>query len=185
MKRLVTKVNVAGASGTYPFGDSQDDTGTNNGTPLNRERFSDWDQAVEKIFDASGIVANGLDDNATNGFQLYNAFRKLFRPWRAYTGLISQSFTNDPTVVVFGLNDVGTIVWTRAGVGSYLGTLTGAFVQNKTDFKIATGVNGGIECFIRWLSVDQILIDTYVGGAPADAVLNFTPIEIRIHDLTF
>jgi calcineurin-like phosphoesterase family protein len=51
---------------------------------------------------------------------------------KIYTALLSQSGTSDPTVIVLGTNEIGTIVWTRNSTGNYTGTLTGAFTADKT-----------------------------------------------------
>ena len=50
--------------------------------------------------------------------------------YSVYTALMSQSGTNAPTVTILE-NTIGDIVWTYAAVGSYNGTLTGAFPSNK------------------------------------------------------
>jgi len=182
MKLLQNKTNVDAPTTAYPFGNSKDDTGSNNGTPVDRERFNDWDQLFEKVFNESGLTANGNDDNETNGFQLFNAFRKMFRPYRVYTGLISQTGTNDPTITILGLNDVGTIVWTRNAVGQYNGTLVGSFEADKTYYEITTGLSNGIEAFLRRVDDDNLILDTRIGGSALDGALSNTPIEIRVYD---
>jgi hypothetical protein len=56
---------------------------------------------------------------------------------KIYRALISQSEPNDPMVIVLE-NTLGTIVWTREGGSSgdaswdFIGTLTGAFTEDKT-----------------------------------------------------
>jgi len=52
-------------------------------------------------------------------------------PWSALcTGLITQSLVADPTVVIpTGGNTIGAIVWTHFAVGTYRGTLAGAFAD--------------------------------------------------------
>lgn len=54
-----------------------------------------------------------------------------------YTALLTQSGTDAPTVISNGnntpwQNTIGSIVWTRTGVGAYAGTLNGAFPEGKT-----------------------------------------------------
>ena len=51
--------------------------------------------------------------------------------YKKYIGLISQSTTNDPTVIELE-NTIGPIVWTRTAVGIYFGTLAGVFTLDKT-----------------------------------------------------
>lgn len=73
MKLLENKVNIITPNADYPFGAIQDDNGTGNGTPVDTELLGDYTQFFSKLFDESGITANGLPDNETNGFQLYEA----------------------------------------------------------------------------------------------------------------
>lgn len=50
-----------------------------------------------------------------------------------YSATLSQSGTNAPVAVVNANTLVaGTPVWTRTGVGTYIATLTGAFLEDKT-----------------------------------------------------
>lgn len=69
---------------------------------------------------------------------------------RVYRALLNQDGTTAiPTAIVLENSLGGTIVWTRVSEGIYLGTLTGAFVNNKTFLHLNTGksVNGfeGVE----------------------------------------
>jgi hypothetical protein len=63
-----------------------------------------------------------------------------------YVALITQSGTNDPTVIELE-NTIGPIVWTRVSAGIYEGTLTGVFTVNKT-----------------YVMISQIYITTMVGA---------------------
>jgi hypothetical protein len=73
MKRLQTKPNTIAPDADYPYGDIKNDTGIDDGTPVDRDVYADFHQFFEKMFDESGLTANNLPDNATNGFQLYQA----------------------------------------------------------------------------------------------------------------
>lgn len=53
--------------------------------------------------------------------------------YKVYTALFTQSVTNDPVVTVLE-NTIGDIVWTYSGVGTYQGTLNGAFTTGKVFF---------------------------------------------------
>lgn len=181
MKLLQDKVNVNAPDADFPFGDLRDDDGTGNGTPANRELFTDALQFFEKIISESGVVANGLPDNDYNGWQLYEAFRKLARPGRLLRGLISQSGTSAPTLTVLGIADF-TPVLARTNVGEYTITLTGEFLAAKTWYQIGTGVNGGLEAFLRRVDDDELVINTKAASVASDSVLDNTPIEIWIYD---
>jgi len=77
MIKTTSKTNVIPNGGAYPFGNIKDDDGTFNGTPLDSELFADYIQFFEKMFSASSLVANGLSDNNTNGFQLFEALEDI------------------------------------------------------------------------------------------------------------
>lgn len=73
---------------------------------------------------ASQVKANA---NFTELYDVNNAYLK-------YVASLNQTGTNAPTVTILE-NTLGNIVWTRVGVGSYLGTLAGAFpVTNRVWF---------------------------------------------------
>lgn len=70
---LRLKQNVLTPNSEYPYGAIQDDTGANNGTPVNTEVYGDFHQFFAKMFAASGLTYNNLPDNAYDGFQYYDA----------------------------------------------------------------------------------------------------------------
>lgn len=53
-------------------------------------------------------------------------------PYKVYTALLSQTGTNAPVATVLQNTFDNEIVWTRSGIGSYVGTLTGAFINGRT-----------------------------------------------------
>lgn len=73
MKLTQNKTNVLAPSGTYPYGNIKDDSGSNDGTPVNVELMQDYVQFFEKMFNMSGLTANGNPDNESNGYQLVQA----------------------------------------------------------------------------------------------------------------
>lgn len=83
--KLENKQNVNAPNATFPFGDVKDNDGGNNGTPLDRAVISDYWQFFAKMLDASGIVANGLLENNTDGFQYFDALIKNIRDTAAST----------------------------------------------------------------------------------------------------
>jgi hypothetical protein len=52
--------------------------------------------------------------------------------YKSYVALLSQSGTAAPVATVLENTLGGTVVWTRGGVGDYVGTLVGAFPVSKT-----------------------------------------------------
>jgi len=186
MKSLQTKTNVEPVSVEYPYGDLKNNTGTNNGTPVNRDLLADSMQFFEKLMAESGIAPNGFPDNVTNGFQLFDALRKIFKPYKTYNAKIDQSGVSAPTVTVKGFNDLGNIVWTRTGIGVYRGTLTGAFSNSSTAFiyntYIGIGTANDIEVQVTVSSVNYIEIKTFNNDTPTDAALTNFDFEMKVYD---
>lgn len=77
--KLTDKEDVEAASGAFPFGRIKDDTGAGDGTPVDRKTYGDFHQFFEKLMFEAGISHNGLEDNETDGFQLYQALLKIFQ----------------------------------------------------------------------------------------------------------
>lgn len=77
---LKNKPQTHPVSPQYPYGDIKDDTGAEDGTPIDRLVYADLHQLTERMFAKSGIAPNNLPDNATNGFQLYEALIKTIVP---------------------------------------------------------------------------------------------------------
>lgn len=61
----------------YPNGRIKDNTGTGNGTPVNRNVYGDIHQTVAKLMRLYAIEGNGIPDNETNGFQIIQAIVAL------------------------------------------------------------------------------------------------------------
>jgi microcystin-dependent protein len=61
----------------YPDGRIKDNTGANNGTPVNELVYGDLHEFFAKMMRDSGITYNNLPDNEANGYQLFEAMRKI------------------------------------------------------------------------------------------------------------
>lgn len=179
MIRLIDKQNVGAATATWPYGQVLDDTGSDDGTRLNENNMSDLWQIWEKIFDESGLTANGLLDNDSNGWQLYAALLIAAKPYDVYTGFLTQSGTNDPTVVVLTNELSGAIVFTYSAVGLYTGTLVGAFPAGLT-WAIANG-DGGDTMDIQRVSDDTITVANRDDTGAFSNTFSDRPIEIRVY----
>lgn len=70
---LASKTNVTAPGGAYPYGNIKDDTGSNDGTPVDVQTYADFHQFFAKIADEGSITLNDLPENSTNGFQYYDA----------------------------------------------------------------------------------------------------------------
>jgi len=75
--KLENKPNVAAPSATYPYGAIRDNTGSNDGTPVNTAVYGDFHQFFARMLGESGVTPNGLPDNQTNGFQYFEALRSV------------------------------------------------------------------------------------------------------------
>lgn len=76
-RKITDKPNAIGVSGTYPYGDVKDNSGSGDGMPVNRLVYSDFHQFFARMADLAGIVLNSLPDNAVNGWQFVTALQTL------------------------------------------------------------------------------------------------------------
>lgn len=95
---LQNKVNTAAPTGPFPYGDLIDETGINNGTPVDRAVYGDFHQFFARLLDKSLITPNGLPENATNGWQYYEALKSVanqysgVNTYSSNTGLVDADF---------------------------------------------------------------------------------------------
>lgn len=185
--RLKDKPNTEAPDGKFPFGAIKDDTGSDNGTPIDKEVYDDFHQFFARLMDYAsrdypGFDYNNLPESWYDDFQYIEALMKV-RFYKIYTALIYQNGTNAPTVEILeDQNTIGTIVFTRTGVGIYRGTLTGAFPSLKTWLMLAPGSALG-PGFFSIFRVDNnfFAIETRdTTGAAADSLLDNSALEIRV-----
>lgn len=119
MKPLKNKTNTVPPGGDYPFGDLRDNPGDNSGTPVDRNLLGDIHRNVEKIMDVSGIVANNLDDNEANGYQIYDALVKAIRGYRVTILRFNPANTGNEITVIRDELNFGTPTTTKASTGRY------------------------------------------------------------------
>jgi hypothetical protein len=126
-----------------------------------------------QVVDNDGIVTNNLTvTGIINGAPVVN--------YKKYIALISQTGILDPVATVLE-NTIGDIVWTRIGVGEYLGTLTGAFSAQDKVYCIS-GNNDFDSTSLKWNSVNDVVLWSFDNThTPIDAALNYTTIEIRVY----
>ena len=110
-----------------------------------------------------------------------------------YTALLTQSGTNAPVATVLENTLGGIVVWTRSGVGEYIGTLAGAFPLNKCSIGNGDGVSGVImytdvvNQYILMLtrtssnSVKLTQFDSYFLAATTDGIASAVPVEIKVY----
>ena len=90
--------------------------------------------AFEKHSSNYKVPAFELDLNKT--------IRDVAYPHKIYKVLMEQTGTDNPTVKVLE-NTLGDIVWTRDSIGQYIGTLAGAFPEDKCWFSAITASSYG------------------------------------------
>jgi len=137
------------------------------------------------------VVGDGLsienDGIATTNLTVTNtingrAVSDILPTYTKYIALISQSGTAAPAVIELE-NTIGPIVWTRTAVGTYLGTLTGAFTNNKTTVMISQAINAQGVYYISRQSVNAIEINWYdFAYVQLDTTLSDNTLEIRVYE---
>lgn len=76
--------NVTSPDADYPKGRIKDDTGADDGTPVDLKTYGDIHQTFAKLlrlpgaFSGNGITPNGVHDNEYTGFQYVQAMMELF-----------------------------------------------------------------------------------------------------------
>ena len=151
------KANTTAPNSVYPFGDIKDDSGQNDGTPVNRSVYADFHQFFEKLMNAAGTVANGLPDNADNGFQLFEAL---------------QSFNNEASIANNGTFGI------ESEYGVY-GSVDGGYgITSSEDFiYVALGSSGSSNVEVIQISkADGTVTNTLT--AASDPIYNGKGIDV-------
>lgn len=101
--------------------------------------------------------------------------------YSSYIGKFSQLGTDAPVVTVYE-NNIGSIVWTRVGTGSYEGTLAGAFSSGKVHLLFNNPLQSKIIYFYNTGNSNKVYIDcTSTVPAPADYNSDSLYIEIKVY----
>jgi hypothetical protein len=110
--------------------------------------------------------------------------------YKEYSAAFSQTGVNDPEVSVKKNTLGGDVVWTREGVGVYVGTLAGAFPPGRTfspnKFQILSPPTASdLAMSVTVATEDSVSVETttYSTGAFIDGALDETLVEIRVYDL--
>jgi len=174
--------NIIPADADYLDGDIKD---APSGTPVNRATNGDIQQLFAKLLREASITPNGLRDNETNGYQLYDALTKASKRYDVYVALMNQTGTNAPVPTVLE-NDLGNIVWSRTLAGTYVGTLAGAFPADRVwvgGQSTAGGITSDVEKFqiIPFPDDTVLLLTRNDSDTLADNLLANISIEIRVY----
>jgi hypothetical protein len=124
-----------------------------------------------------GIVTKNLQVETINGQSVTTALPTYTK----YIANISQVGTNDPTLIILE-NDLGDLVFTRAAIGRYEATLTGAFPTQGQVYLMVS--NSQVDTYLRifWTSTDTIEIRTLdFTNTLTDGLLDYNTLEIRVY----
>ena len=128
----------------------------------------------------NGVPTAPTATTGTNTTQIATtAFVQGIRPYKVYTALLTQVGTNAPTATVLENTLGDTVVWTRTSAGSYVGTLSGAFVTGKTVI-LYNASSSSFSSFVK-LNTSNNTID-WQNGADDRMLNNGTMIEIRVYN---
>jgi hypothetical protein len=169
MIKLEDKPNVQAPDATYPFGKSTDNTGSNNGLPLNSATLEDYHQFFAKLFNQSGLVSNGLPDNAVNGFQMMEALMAV----------MPKKFVKESTTILD--DDVKTI--TRAEIEAAFGVYN-PFYNAFTAGTPNPLVDFQIQVWILNSPNDWRLLSAPIAGSPGAVYAKINgvgDIELRLY----
>lgn len=139
----------------------------NTGTMIEGESF----YRIGENYGAATFVYNGTG---------WNILNRVPAKCKTYTALLTQSATDAPTATVLE-NTLGDIVWTRDGVGTYLGTLASAFTADKTTIVVQASKPGYQSSVAYAIDVNTISLLTYASNVLDDDGLLKTPVEIRVY----
>lgn len=185
MKRLATKANTIPPNSDYPYGDIRDRVGTTPGTQVNRINHADFHQFFEKMFAESGLTANNLPDNETNGFQLYQALFKVAIRKSQLVVRLTQTGTSNPVVTLL-YNDFGitSITCTRLFAGSYRLQIPGGFDSIPGIMLIP---NTGVATMTVSSTISPVLANGYVyintndGTTDVDGILTDYTVVLEVY----
>lgn len=157
--------------------------------------FSDNSQELGKVTSLGVLHLKGANfsgsvvvPNATIANQAVNLgqVQTTLRPYKVYTALLTQSGTSAPTAIVLENTLGGTVVWSYFNIGSYIGTLTGAFNTTKTTVQITRG-NPSITPFTtnmagQCLGNNSFGITTFSTTSYVDSQLSNCTLEVRVYN---
>lgn len=84
--------NIDSVGADYPNGRSKDNSGLNDGTPVNRITLGDYQQWFAKLMRRAQLTPSGLADNEYTGNQYYQAMEKNFDRYGVMFSIASGTF---------------------------------------------------------------------------------------------
>jgi hypothetical protein len=130
-RSLASKQNVTAPGGDYPYGRIKNNSGGNNGTPVNEEVYGDVHQFFERLMAIAGTAFNGQPDNNGNGFQLFVALQTVIQSYiTALKGGVSTS--GDTLLKLYNL--ITAMGRPRGGWDASSNTVPGSASNEAGDF---------------------------------------------------
>jgi len=169
---LKNNINVDNSDpANYPDGRIKDNTGTGNGTPVNRNVYGDLHANISKAMRLYGIAPTELPDNETNGYQIIDAFVAL-----ASKNDFIYSLTTDGTKLNVGIklafmkeneflickaaaNKGAETTITGIDPGDFAVAYSGNFKTNEYVRLIKTNVGVSIIRIADWESLNAMVAD--------------------------
>jgi len=183
--KLEDKPNTVAPNADYPYGNIQDNTGSNNGTPVNTLVYADFHQFFAKMMAESGIVYNDQPDNATDGFQYWLALVEAIKNNCAFFDDISSSIILNGSITALtksiksfknGFTRVIIQVTGSTTISANSNLATGFTVPIGTEMPIRAivtvgGVNTGVDLILN--SIGQLKNLTAISGSPYAITIQF------------
>lgn len=123
------------------------------------------------------------DDNDYEWYDGTRWVKEAHPKYKVYVAIINQAGTAAPVATVLENTLGGTVVWSRATIGTYTATLSGAFTASKTTV-IFNGSNISVSLLSGYRSSDNtcdFISISIVSDVPEDSMVADTSLEIRVY----
>lgn len=98
-----------------------------------------------------------------------------------YEGIMSQTGTSAPTVILIKNTLGSSIVWTRSSTGIYVGSITGGFPSSSTLVFVTNGYQAGWVNGVCSVPGGEIVLNSFSStGARTDGILERASIHIKV-----
>lgn len=131
------------------------------------------------ILPSDKVIGTAGETEATKNFTLEDIATFVgdsISKYTCYTAIMNQSGTAAPTATIME-NSIGAIVWTRDSAGTYVGSLSHVFTENKT-WITCVNQNSSKQVYCFWIDASTIGLET---EDSTDGNVNAS-IEIRVYN---
>lgn len=132
--------------------------------------------ALENLQTGAALEGQAIEADGSGGAELSEV--------KEYVALLTQEGTSAPVAIVLKNTFGGSIVWSRFGAGIYVGTLSGAFVSDKTAIIVAPSIfagDYGIGAKRNASNTVWIQTFTIASQLETDEILNNTMVKIYVY----